>query len=331
MTLNSFLRRFSFGAKTRPPRWSPEEIQKRKSEIESKYGRWLASHIELGEGITTDAVMTGGNTNVTLWSRFHQFSQIILALTARPLDDLRVLDLAVHEGVTSIELALQGAEVVGIEGREMNIVKARFAAEALGLENVKFHQDDVMNISREKYGEFDVVLCAGILYHLNVQEACALVEKIAGMCKRCVIVDTHCSLTPREFAGHGGQTRYGHSTIDHFPENKTLESRQSSTYSSLNNDFVFFLTKSTLINLLAENGFGTVFESVYPDYDRPIDRFVLAGVRVPRTTVKVFVNPALALARVPEKRVAPRTILIPGHEYADGNPQTRKLFEGEAG
>jgi hypothetical protein len=74
-----------------------------------------------------------------------------------------------------------------------------------------------------------------------------------------------------------------------------------------------------------------VFESVYPDYDRPIDRFVLAGVRVPRTTVKVFVNPALALARVPEKRVAPRTILIPGHEYADGNPQTRKLFEGEAG
>ncbi len=69
----------------------------------------------------------------------------------------------------AVELARLGANVVGIEGREANLAKARFAKEALSLENPEFHQDDVRNLSKEKYGRFDVVLCLGILYHLNRQ------------------------------------------------------------------------------------------------------------------------------------------------------------------
>ncbi|MBC1220039.1 bifunctional 2-polyprenyl-6-hydroxyphenol methylase/3-demethylubiquinol 3-O-methyltransferase UbiG, partial [Nostoc sp. UCD120] len=83
---------------------------------------------------------------------------------------MRILDLGCLEGLYSIGLALHGATVVGIEGREVNFQKAKFAKECLGLNNLEFIQDDVLNLSPEKYGYFDIVLCCGILYHLNVPE-----------------------------------------------------------------------------------------------------------------------------------------------------------------
>src|SRR5579862_399452 len=83
---------------------SAAEIRKRKEEIVSKYGGWLASHIELSEGIATEPAMTGGSSNLGVWSKYQALSQMILAFTAQPISGLRILDLAVHEGATSIEL-----------------------------------------------------------------------------------------------------------------------------------------------------------------------------------------------------------------------------------
>jgi 2-polyprenyl-3-methyl-5-hydroxy-6-metoxy-1,4-benzoquinol methylase len=55
------------------------------------------------------------------------------------------------------------ATVVGIEGREANIMKAEFARKALGLSNLRFVQSDVRKLSISNIGAFDVVLCWGLL------------------------------------------------------------------------------------------------------------------------------------------------------------------------
>ena len=77
------------------------------------------------------------------------------------------LRFSLFRGHYAIEFAMQGATVVGIEGRESNVQKAIFAKDILNLENLTFYQDDVRNLSAEKYGQFDIVLCSGILYHLD--------------------------------------------------------------------------------------------------------------------------------------------------------------------
>ena len=56
---------------------------------------------------------------------------------AKPLAETRVLDLACLEGHYAIEFGLSASRVVGIEVREANIAKARFAKEALGLDRVE--------------------------------------------------------------------------------------------------------------------------------------------------------------------------------------------------
>src|SRR3989442_14143808 len=102
----------------------------------------------------------------TFGASFRAFSDI----TNKPLDSLRVLDLACLEGLYGKEFARHGAAVFGKEGRKANIEKARFAKDALALENIRFVQDNVRNLSVQKYGYFDVVLCLGILYHLHVPD-----------------------------------------------------------------------------------------------------------------------------------------------------------------
>ena len=88
-------------------------------------------------------------------------------LAKRPISELRILHLACLEGQYAVEFARQGAQVVAIEGREANIEKARFSKRALGLDNLELIHGDVRDLSRERHGSFDIVLCLGILYHLD--------------------------------------------------------------------------------------------------------------------------------------------------------------------
>src|SRR5262245_46168694 len=102
------------------------------------HGGWTAMSIHLGGGLYTLPPTADG--------RLRRILQIACDLAGKPLGQLRVLDLACLEGHYGLELAMHGAEVIGIELREENLAKARFAKDYLHLANLSLYQDDVRNL-----------------------------------------------------------------------------------------------------------------------------------------------------------------------------------------
>jgi SAM-dependent methyltransferase len=184
-------------------------------------------------------------------------------LARRPLNGLRALDLACAHGTYAIELAKRGATVVGIEGRSAWLEKARAGQAAAEVKNLEFVQDDVRNLSRRTYGEFDIVLCLGILYHLDAPDVFDFLDRVSEVCREFVIVETHiatASNTTREWHGH----RYaGISTREH-DESSSREERLKQLAASLDNPRSFWMTQPSLWNALRHVGFTSVFDCKVP-------------------------------------------------------------------
>jgi SAM-dependent methyltransferase len=238
-----------------------EIIKRKKREIQERFGPWTAGCIHLADQVYT--------FDEPHWdSRLRRFLQIAADVTGKPLETLRVLDLACLEGQYGIEFALHGADVLAIEGREANLAKVRFVKEVLSLDNLKLVLDDVRHLD-ERHGHFDVVLCLGILYHLDAPDVMDFVERISRVCKKATIIDTH--LSPNAEASYvwRGKTYWGNYAKEHDPE-ATPEEKLASAWSSLDNARSFLFTRASLCNILRHVGFSSVYECLNPyEYHNP--------------------------------------------------------------
>ena len=243
----------------------PEQFSLQRQEIVERFGEWTRHNISLpNDTYTYDRNHPDFKAHmVKRGVRLQRVVQIVSDLTNQPINTLRVLDLACLEGLYGIELARRGAEVVGIEGREANVAKARFAQEALALRNITFVQDDVRNLSVEKYGRFDVVLCLGILYHLDAPDVFQFVERVSEVCKRLAIIDTHVGINSNKSYNYQGHEYHGWSYTEHTP-GSTKETRLKSLRASLDNEKSFWLTRPSLFNLLSRTGFTSVYTCQNP-------------------------------------------------------------------
>jgi len=245
-----------------------------KERIVERHGPWTAHNIRLPGDVYTIGHHAAGDE-----VKLRRVVQVIADLAGRPFEDLRVLDLACLEGLYSIELGLLGAQVLGIEGRRANIEKARFAGSALGLHNVEFLQGDVRDVSRERLGKFDVVLCLGILYHLDAPDVFALVERLGEMCTRLAVLDTHVALYGTERRMHGGHEYRGVRFVEHSAR-AAAEEKERSAWASLDNPTSFWPTRASLLRLLARAGFTTVADCGIPAQPaQPRDRVTLVAVK----------------------------------------------------
>jgi hypothetical protein len=271
--------------------------------LAAQHGPWVASNIHLGHG-----VYTMGNDHVgTTEFLIHAIVQAVADVASKPLAQLRILDLACREGGYAIEFGLHGATVVGVEGRPANLHKARFAAEALGLDRVRFEEGDVRNVSEEALGRFDVVLCLGIVYHLEAEDAVRLIERCNALCDEMTIVRSAVGLSPNATTSVGGREYRGR----RYREN----TRQQGA--SLDNTVSLLPSRPSLLNLLADVGFSSVLEvrnPTVPGLDDMRDSVTLVALRGERVSYKSIsgVDAILPDLRRPERR-APSWIWSSAH------------------
>jgi len=234
--------------------------------------------IDLGQGRSTRPPAAD-------W-RLRRIVQVAADLLGKPLSQARVLDLACLEGHYGIEFAMHGATVVGIEVREANIIKARYAQQQLGLKNITFINDDVRNLSRAKLGGFDIVICSGILYHLDVPDVFELVRRMYEVCDRLLVIDTQIALSPRVTVSNGGRTYSGLKYREH-DEGADREKKYEDLWASIDNDESFWFTHPSLCNLIADVGFTSMLRVENPDMPATaVDRQTYVAVKSDRSEIR---------------------------------------------
>lgn len=175
---------------------------------------------------------------------------------------LRIADLGALEGGYSVEFARLGFESVGIEVRDSNFAACTYVKEGTSLPNLRFVQDDVLNIGN--YGEFDAIFCCGLLYHLD--QPAAYLRALGKCTKRVLIVQTHFApwadapaanygLSPLCF-NEGMAGRW----FSEFGDDETFQRREELKWASWDNRQSFWLTRENLLQSLYDAGFNLVFE-----------------------------------------------------------------------
>ena len=191
-----------------------------------------------------------------------------------------------------------------------NLRKGELAKEMLSLGNISFYLDDVLNVSTERYGKFDVILCLGLRYHIDSSKLFGFVQNLQRMCDRVVIFDTHISTEDDniEEIYHNGRQYSGAHRMEHAP-NATDVEKHKQKWASLHNNFSFWPTFSSLTNMLADVDFTSILEIHHPYHISYKNRLMLAAIcgtsrspHFPEETLNT-VN----LARRPEQISAPQS------------------------
>jgi hypothetical protein len=239
-------------------------------EVRQQYGEWTAMSIHLGGDLYTLRPAADG--------RLRRILQVARDLAGTPLNQLRVLDLACLEGHYGIELALHEAQVVGIELREANLAKARYVKDYLRLDRLTLVQDDVRNLSLEKYGQFDLVICSGILYHLDAPDVFHFVRRIFEVCTRLAIFDTQIALRPGVTFTFENETYHGLWHTEH-DDSADRDTRLKDLWASVDNSRSFWFTPASLANYVARVGFSSFYECLNPEHDVPADRRAYVAIK----------------------------------------------------
>ena len=120
----------------------------------AKLGPWVFQFLIDGQiyGGGTSAI---GDIRVERFFRFAPKVETILELGA--LEGAHTVILAQRPGVR---------RVLALEGREINLRKARFIQELFRVSNAEFAQANLENTDLTAFGKFDAVFCSGLIYHL---------------------------------------------------------------------------------------------------------------------------------------------------------------------
>jgi len=208
----------------------------------------------------------------------------------------RVIDIGCLEGYFSAECALQGATVLGIEGKTINIKKCEFIRSVLGVKNLTFIKDDAMRVTKKKYGDFDVVLALGLLYHLD--NPFKFLENLSELCTGFLLLDTHVALVEQPESGDWkpdlsalrkfefGNKTYTGRLYREFNSDTAQTSKELSPTASLSNEQSVWLTEDSLVSLLRDVGFEQVSKIVFPEKERAWWSDTRANARVLIVAVK---------------------------------------------
>ncbi len=132
--------------------------------------------------------------------RRRYFFDPLVQLLGGSLAGKRVLDLGCNAGFWSLCAIESGCDfVLGIDGRQMHIDQANFVFQVNQVEKSRydFIEGNVLNLDLQQFGAFDIVLCLGLMYHIN--KHMLLMEQIDRVNSDILVIDTELSPTPGSY------------------------------------------------------------------------------------------------------------------------------------
>ncbi|GAA2848345.1 hypothetical protein GCM10010517_05620 [Streptosporangium fragile] len=231
----------------------PSEIERRAAEL----GPWVSS-FEFGGAVYPRANGTVVTHEIEPRTALHR-QRVAEFFEAFP-GAARILELGILEGADTVHLAARpGTEVVGIEGRAENLARARFVMELHGLTEVRLLLGDVETMDLGELGEFDAVMCAGLLYHLTRPwETLADLRKVTGR----LYLQTHYWNRRAETHTVGGYTVKTVSETYSEPRLRGLAER------------VLWFDRASLLTALRDAGFDRI-QVIRDEADGPVGTIVL--------------------------------------------------------
>jgi SAM-dependent methyltransferase len=224
---------------------------------------WTGHNIPLMPGISTLG------PDVPLLSDDARTIRIKTLIRGLGKGTIRVLDLGSLEGGLSLEMAREGWETLGVEGRRSNFEKSELIRRYFALDKLRFENRDVKSLDPRHDGTFDVVLCCGLLYHLD--NPFAFLETLATLLADdgLLFLDTH--VAPDEEAArygthaaqlsepttlsHGGRDYDGRWFAE--PREGDMLERQ---WSAVSNERSFWPSRRSLIRGTYHAGFHDISE-----------------------------------------------------------------------
>lgn len=129
--------------------------------------------------------------------RKQYFFDPLVRLFGGSLAGKRVLDLGCNAGFWSLSAVRAGCDyVLGIDDRRMNVDQASFVFEVKEIERDRydFVKGDLFEVDFREFGSFDVVLCLGLLHHVN--KPVELMKKISEINDDVLLIDAELSTLP---------------------------------------------------------------------------------------------------------------------------------------
>lgn len=180
-----------------------------------------------------------------------------------------VLDLGALEGGLTFEMAREGYDALGVEGREENFRKASLIARYYALPNLRFVLKDVKELTPERDGTFDVILCCGLLYHLD--DPIAHLRQLVSLLNDdgMLFLDTHVApdADAAKYGTHEKSLSEPVTIHDHRheydgrwwsePSEGDLKERM---WSAVSNPRSLWLSRRSLIRALHHSGFAAIHE-----------------------------------------------------------------------
>lgn len=132
----------------------------------------------------------GGELDGIHHTRWQMIESALRLRFGEPLPTgLSALDLASHQGWFSTKLAQAGfTNVAGFDARSEHVADAQLVSEALGLAHVRFKTSDVHALTPEAAGVHDLVLCLGLIYHLENPVGALRVAR--SLCRNLCLIET---------------------------------------------------------------------------------------------------------------------------------------------
>jgi tRNA (mo5U34)-methyltransferase len=152
-----------------------------------KLGPWFY-RFEFGGGLETTPEVPPSVVGI-FDTRLRMLTSAVDAHFGGRLRDIECLDIGCHEGFYSLAMARRGVRgVVAIDARPENLNRARFVAEAMGVENIAFRQGLVETIAADQEQTFELTLFLGLLYHVEDPMRC--LRQVATVTSELCILET---------------------------------------------------------------------------------------------------------------------------------------------